>query len=141
MADAQKSRTNCRALALLAWLLAFPVSATAQGAHGSPMGATATAKVQLRLSVRPVVRVGQQRADVQLPNSSSSCLWSNFPSHQYGLRAEWSDGRTDELASVDRKVGRCAAPNLGSVDLQPLWSKRREDNERGGAVLLMIEGL
>lgn len=125
------------AAALAGLALAGP--AGAQPAHSSDIGPRAQAKVQLRLSVRPTVRVATAPSPGARPGGEAPlCLWSNFDPGHYALRGEWSDGRSAELAPPDG-----TGPGSCGISGTRLLAGSIAANSQAGEsrlVMLMIEG-
>lgn len=125
--------------AALSGLLVLAGPAGAEPLHSSEIGPRTQAKVQLRLSVRPTVRVAiAPSPGARFNGASPLCLWSNFDPGHYALRGEWSDGRSTELAApAETPAGSCG--NAGTM----LHSSDLTQNSPAGPdrlVLLMIEG-
>jgi len=113
-----------RAAATLA--LAMLLAGAAGGREAAP-GAQATAKVGIRLSVRPLVRIGQPGP------AGPPCLWSNLGPGQYGLRAEWSDGRTVTLA-----IPEGGQPGCGGTPLRPVLLEALTPASSGDSPIILI---
>lgn len=128
-----------RSMAALAGLVVMAGPAGAEPLGSSDMGPRAQAKVQVRLSVRPTVRVAVAPSPgARSSGASPLCLWSNFDPGHYALRGEWSDGRSTKLSPTGKDVaGSCGnrGTMVGSNDLAENWPAGK-----GRLVMLMIEG-
>ena len=135
-----KVATAARSMAAgLAGLMVLAGPAGAQSPRSPDIAPQAQAKVEVRLSVRPMVRLAS--APLRGPGLSgtpSVCLWSNFDPGQYALRGEWSDGRSAELVPPGKSAaGSCGTRGM-MLDAAGIAGTSRGEENR--LVMLVIEG-
>ena len=127
-------------VASLVGLFALEAGAHGQAQPGSNMGPQSKARIQIRVSVRPMLRIGPAPSPATSVSGSpdSLCLWSNFDPGQYDLRAEWSDGRGFEPGD-DPVEGKCGQPGMRPVRLLSMPGREAGQAEGRRLVMLMIE--
>lgn len=121
-----------------ALVLGLASLASPASGQGSALGPQAQAKIQIRVSVRPMVRLVQPGGANVSPGSL--CLWSNYGAQAHGLRAEWNDGQSVPLDDPPRPESPCPQPGAWPVQLGALEAISATQNAAGGPVMLIIEG-
>lgn len=127
-------------VACLVGLFALEAGAHGQALPGSNMGPQSKARIQIRVSVRPMLRIGPTPGPATSVSGApgSLCLWSNFEPGQYDLRAEWSDGEDFEPGD-EPAVGKCGQPGMGPARLLSMPGREAGQAEGRRLVMLMIE--
>lgn len=125
--------------AALVSVLVLAGPAKAEPARSSEIGPRAQAKVEVRLSVRPVVRLASAPTSAaRFAGTSPLCLWSNFGSAQYSLRGEFSDGRSADLTPASgNPAGSCG---MAGMMVEPVDIAQAAPSGQGRLVMLVIEG-
>lgn len=131
-----KVAISARSLAAaIAGLLLLAGPAGAQPSRSSDIGPIAQAKVGVRLSVRPMVRLASVPSSRAVPAGTSPvCLWSNLDPGRYALRGEYSNGRTADLAPPSAIAGSCENAGMAVTPADT------GEAGQGRLVMLMIEG-
>lgn len=121
--------------ALIAGFLLLAGPAGAQPSRSSDIGPIAQAKVGVRLSVRPMVRIASVPSSrTGRVGTSPVCLWSNLDPGRYALRGEYSNGRTADLAPASAIAGSCKNAGMAVTPADT------GEAGQGRLVMLMIEG-